>query len=62
MSAPEVGTAGGKDANIIQGAGCTPAITNIAELVNGMREGSVYVNVHTVANPSGEIRGQLTED
>jgi hypothetical protein len=29
------------------------------ELIARMRSGSVYVNVHTVRNPNGEIRGQL---
>lgn len=31
----------------------------IADLVGGILAGNAYVNVHTVANPGGEIRGQL---
>jgi hypothetical protein len=27
-----------------------------------IRSGNAYVNVHTVAHPAGEIRGQVTED
>ena len=35
----------------------------LAALVARMREGTAYVNVHTVVNPGGEIRGQIhTED
>lgn len=30
-------------------------------LVNRMRAGTAYVNVHTSANPGGEIRGQLAQ-
>ena len=32
----------------------------IAELIAGMRASVAYVNVHTTASPSGEIRGQLS--
>ncbi len=31
-------------------------------LVNRLRDGSVYVNVHTNANPGGEIRGQVVKE
>jgi len=37
-------------------------ITSIADLAQAVRAGKIYANVHTVAHPSGEIRGQLTED
>lgn len=31
----------------------------ISDLVSSMNDGNNYVNVHTQANPNGEIRGQL---
>lgn len=31
----------------------------IADLVTQIEEGNIYVNVHTEANPEGEIRGQV---
>lgn len=34
----------------------------IEELVQSMRDGDTYVNVHTVGNPAGEIRGQIVID
>lgn len=50
------------DGNIVQGAGCTPAINNVTDLFNAMRNGNTYVNVHTLINPAGEIRGQIVSD
>jgi len=38
---------------------CPGGIANFAELVAKIRSGQAYVNVHTVNNPGGEIRGQL---
>lgn len=31
----------------------------LADLVTAMKNGETYINVHTEANPKGEIRGQL---
>jgi hypothetical protein len=38
---------------------CSPNIQTLQHLMQAMREGQIYVNVHTVQNPSGEIRGQI---
>ncbi|HEY8461153.1 MAG TPA: CHRD domain-containing protein [Blastocatellia bacterium] len=32
------------------------------EFVRALRNGTAYVNVHTVTSPGGEIRGQITDD
>ena len=31
----------------------------LSDLVTAMQKGEIYVNVHTEANPNGEIRGQI---
>ena len=33
--------------------------SNIAELLDAIRAGNTYVNVHSAANPGGEVRGQI---
>jgi hypothetical protein len=39
--------------------GCPVTITNIASLYSAVTQGLVYLNVHTVKNPAGEVRGQV---
>jgi hypothetical protein len=53
------------DANVIPpaaGSTCPHVINNLRDLAVAMRAGDTYVNVHTVANPPGEVRGQLKAD
>lgn len=39
-------------------AECPGGIANFEQLIAKMRAGETYTNVHTTANPVGEIRGQ----
>lgn len=47
------------------GADCVPLIgrpvNTIAALAFAMREGLIYLNVHTAENPAGEVRGQMLQ-
>ena len=47
---------GAFDVSDVQDAG---GIASIDDLLDAMRAGNTYVNVHTAANPAGEIRGQI---
>lgn len=40
----------------------TGSVTLSDEQAKALQSGKVYVNVHTAANPGGEIRGQLTHN
>lgn len=52
------------DANILAdatpAATCPRSIDTIGDLRAAMADGLIYVNVHTVDNPAGEVRGQAT--
>jgi hypothetical protein len=37
------------------------ATINMAQLLTHMLAGNTYINLHTAANPDGEIRGQITD-
>ncbi len=44
------------DADVVPGTGCGD---NLAALIETLRDEGAYVNVHTLANPGGEVRGQI---
>lgn len=51
------------DDNVLQGATpsatCPETIDDLADLAAAMDNGNIYVNVHSVANRGGEVRGQV---
>jgi hypothetical protein len=44
---------------IADSATCPGGIADLDDLLAQIRAGNTYVNVHTVAHPPGEVRGQL---
>ena len=38
---------------------CPGGVADFDDLIEKMNDGGAYVNVHTVVNPGGEIRGQV---
>ena len=51
------------DGSLVTGSSTAADVADMTltfeELLAAMRTGATYVNVHTVANPPGEIRGQV---
>ena len=41
---------------------CPHTIATLADLREAIIAGDAYVNVHSVLNPAGEVRGQLESD
>jgi|GEM_PF-361715 len=54
-------TTGLVNGTLAQGAFTAADVSGITfdQLINELRTGAAYVNVHTTANPNGEIRGQV---
>lgn len=61
---PQSGTVSGllQAGNVLTVAAQGVAATEFAELLNAIRAGVAYVNVHSDRYPGGEIRGQLKGD
>jgi hypothetical protein len=51
-----IGSGTAQDSDVIARPGFNPTIK---DLVNRMRQGRTYVNLHTIARPPGEVRGQI---
>lgn len=61
-TAPAAGTFTGELASGTRVAADVTGGETFTTLVAKIRAGSAYINVHTVAHPTGELRGQLVAD
>ena len=61
LSAPATipGTLTEADVIAVAAQGIDAGATGFAEILDAIRAGAAYVNVHTTGHPSGEIRGRL---
>ena len=65
LNGPWIGSAELTDGNVVGGINCTTAtggtltVQNLIDVITLMATGMAYVNIHTTANPGGEIRGQI---
>jgi hypothetical protein len=53
------GTLTAADVIAVAAQGVDAGATGFAEMLDAIRAGAAYVNVHTTGHPSGEIRGRL---
>jgi hypothetical protein len=52
------------DANVIPrpaSVACPGGVANLADVIAKIRSGGAYANIHTVAFPGGEVRGQVAD-
>src|SRR5215471_16524900 len=54
-----MGTLTAADVVAVSGQGIDAGAAGFAEMINALRTGSAYANVHTTLRPSGEIRARL---
>ncbi|HEY3180484.1 MAG TPA: CHRD domain-containing protein [Casimicrobiaceae bacterium] len=53
------GTLTSADVIAVAGQGIDPGAAGFAEMINALRNGAAYANVHSTQRPGGEIRGPL---
>lgn len=60
MPATITGTLTAANVIALPGQGIDGGAAGFAEMLNAIRAGAAYANVHTTVHPSGEIRGRLS--